>query len=161
MRSEATWQSVPLPPQGYFAPRRECLSFVVKRKTPKKTTQTYGLRTPLRGAIVPSLLLFPSRPRRFPGFSRSKGLCPVLFPLPLRCRCPVPRSGLVVLPFRAVFRRALQTGRQSRRPLRRKTDCHVGLRPPRNDIPVLRSSRLFRQDEARHSLKPPDFSFCR
>ena len=34
---------------GRFVPRHEYLSFFVKRKVPKKTTQTYGLRTPWRG----------------------------------------------------------------------------------------------------------------
>ena len=33
-----------------FVPRHEYLSFFVKRKVPKKTTQTYGLRIPWRGA---------------------------------------------------------------------------------------------------------------
>ena len=33
---------------GRFVPRHEYLSFVVKRKLPKKTTQTYGLRIPSR-----------------------------------------------------------------------------------------------------------------
>ena len=35
---------------GRFVPRHESLSFFVKRKLPKKTTQTYGLRIPWRGA---------------------------------------------------------------------------------------------------------------
>ena len=35
---------------GRFVPRHEYLSFFVKRKVPKKTTQTYGLRIPWRGA---------------------------------------------------------------------------------------------------------------
>ena len=35
---------------GRFVPRHEYLSFFVKRKLPKKTTQTYGLRIPWRGA---------------------------------------------------------------------------------------------------------------
>gem|GEM_PF-4941187 len=34
---------------GRFVPRHEYLSFFVKRKLPKKTTQTYGLRIPWRG----------------------------------------------------------------------------------------------------------------
>ena len=34
---------------GRFVPRHEYLSFFVKRKVPKKTTQTYGLRIPWRG----------------------------------------------------------------------------------------------------------------
>ena len=34
---------------GSFVLRHELLSFVVKRKLPKKTTQTYGLRIPWRG----------------------------------------------------------------------------------------------------------------
>ena len=35
---------------GRFVLRHEYLSFFVKRKVPKKTTQTYGLRVPWRGA---------------------------------------------------------------------------------------------------------------
>ena len=35
---------------GRFVLRHEYLSFFVKRKVPKKTTQTYGLRIPWRGA---------------------------------------------------------------------------------------------------------------
>ena len=34
---------------GSFVLRHEQLSFVVKRKLPKTTTQTYGLRIPWRG----------------------------------------------------------------------------------------------------------------
>ena len=76
-----SWQSVP--PPGHFAPRRECLSFAAKRKTPKKPTQTYGLRPPCAGRAFRHCYFSPSRPRQLPGFSRSKGLCHHSFPLPL------------------------------------------------------------------------------
>ena len=46
---------------GRFVPRHEYLSFFVKRKLPKKTTQTYGLRIPWRGAgfAAPAASRFP------------------------------------------------------------------------------------------------------
>ena len=44
-----------------FVPRHEYLSFFVKRKVPKKTTQTYGLRIPWRGEgfAAPAASRFP------------------------------------------------------------------------------------------------------
>ena len=79
-----------LPPAGYF-----CLQRQKYPKTPLETTFQDFL-----GALRPAANL-PYVPRviGFPVYRcRSKGLCHHSFPLPLRCRCPVPRQQLPPLP---------------------------------------------------------------
>ena len=79
-----------LPPAGYFCHQRQKYP-----KTPLETTFQDFL-----GALRPVSNL-PHVPRVI-GFSvcrcRSKGLCHHSFPLPLRCRCPLPRQPLPPLP---------------------------------------------------------------
>ena len=60
---------------GRFVPRHEYLSFFVKRKLPKKTTQTYGLRIPWRGAGKCKVGGVCSRAGCSGHHCRSKGLC--------------------------------------------------------------------------------------
>ena len=72
-----------LPPAGYFCHQRQKYP-----KTPLETTFQDFL-----GALC-SVINFPYIPRviAFPVCRcPSKGLCHHSFPLPLRCRCPVPR----------------------------------------------------------------------
>ena len=58
-----------------FVPRHEYLSFFAKRKVPKKTTQTYGLRIPWRGAGKCKFGGVYSRAGCSGHHCRSKGLC--------------------------------------------------------------------------------------
>ena len=68
---------------GRFVPRHEYLSFFVKRKVPKKTTQTYGLRIPWRAVGYAKLAVLISRNWLGGGRCRFGGLLVPLAPLPL------------------------------------------------------------------------------
>ena len=68
---------------GRFVPRHEYLSFFVKRKVPKKTTKTYGLRTPWRDVGHAKLAVLISR-NWYGGYRcRFGGLLVPPAPLPL------------------------------------------------------------------------------
>ena len=66
-----------------FVPRHEYLSFFVKRKVPKKTTQTYGLRIPWRAMGHAKLAVLASRNWCGGGRCRFGGLLVPPAPLPL------------------------------------------------------------------------------
>ena len=79
-----------LPPAGYFCHQRQKYP-----KTPLETTfQDFlgALRPVSNLPHVPRVIAFPVCR------CRSKGLCHHSFPLPLRCRCPVPRQQRPPLP---------------------------------------------------------------
>ena len=89
-RPQARHPFLPLPPAGYFCHQRQKYP-----KPPLETTFQDFL-----GALRPAANLpYVSRAIAFPVcHCPSKGLCHHSLPLPLRCRCPVPRQQLPPLP---------------------------------------------------------------
>ena len=81
--------------RGYFAPRRELLLSAVT-KVAKSTGRNCVSALPQRAIPVHCYPRFPSRNRRFPDCCRSPDCASTAF----RCRCPLLRQKLFVLPRR-------------------------------------------------------------
>ena len=81
--------------RGYFAPRRELLLSAVT-KVAKSTGRNCVSALPQRATPVRCRPRFPSRNRRFPDRCRSPDCASTAF----RCRCPLLRQKLFVLPRR-------------------------------------------------------------
>ena len=96
------WRSVsPSPPAGAFRAPARVSFFWCQKKDTKENHSDLRSKDPLARYAPRRPSNSTTRNRPIAQRCRSKGLCPHSFPLPLRCRCPVPRSGLVVLSSRA------------------------------------------------------------
>ena len=89
------------PPAGAFRAPARVSFFWCQKKDTKENHSDLRSKDPLARYAPRRPSNSTTRNRPIAQRCRSKGLCPVLFPLPLRCRCPLPRSGIVILPFRA------------------------------------------------------------
>ena len=132
--------------RGYFAPRRELLLSSVT-KVAKSTGRNCVSALPQRAMPVRCRPRFPSRNRRFPDCCRSPDCANTAF----RCRCPLLRQKLFVLPCRRLRNNYIlcPTGTPTFAAARRqRRDLIIATRSAHQPLPSLLSAAAAQEVQA-------------